>query len=557
MFIQSRTYLDDEYVAMTRIYFIQYTQQEVPEFRDTLIQHLEPVKKSINKRAQHTREYDSWVNERILLTQNCKVQEVQASNASSGDKDCSRIVSDKRNDQGLENQSNTSGDDSSKEKKMILKQLNKANASLTQELKECKTNLDETNRALGEATSCRDNCLIALQNKQTELEKYIAFNDRTIDYEIIQTKLNDTLGLLALKDIEINEVGSNIHMLAPKCSTYNGRPTFANPKYLKKAQSEKPCLYEIPYDISDLTNRFAPNREETMTLESESRSKFNKDTVKPYDYTQQNSLYEIFKPPSLEYLYQLERAKEVRKTMWRKSDIVDKAWFKHSSDQFRAPTALDMEVLIQTLLIPLSIKTQNDGFPFEHELKHEMHEDFNFRNKLKLLIKKFIIICQGVFLNLKKHTISVELALQQCKEQMKNNSVCKENESNVFRKEREQYHEIRDLKAQMRDKNIAISELKKLIEKFKGKGVDTNLEKPAVLGKPHVDVSHNLTKPVTPHFWAQMKESSLAKPNNVIAPGPFRNHPKHVSFQTPRESVGSNDMVHNYYLEEAKKKAQL
>nr|GEZ17561.1 hypothetical protein [Tanacetum cinerariifolium] len=35
------------------------------------------------------------------------------------------------------------------------------------------------------------------------------------------------------------------------------------------------------------------------------------------------------------------------------------------------------------------------------------------------------------------------------------------------------------------------------------------------------------------------------------------NSPKHVSFQSPRESVGSNDMVHNYYLEEAKKKAKL
>ncbi|GJV25849.1 retrovirus-related pol polyprotein from transposon TNT 1-94 [Tanacetum coccineum] len=270
------------------------------------------------------------------------------------------------------------------ENKTILKQLKKANASLTQELEECKTNLDETSRALGEATSCRDSYLIALQNKQNELEKYIAFNDRTIDYEILQTKLNDTLGLLALKDIEIkeglktkayeisvlnqkhdelvkkslltksqlegylkektkvisdlkvkeekdidkmiemdkqlkflneivytrNQSIQTIHMLAPKCSTYNGRPTFANPRYLKKAQSEKPCLYEIPNDTSDLANRFAPNREETMTLANKSRSKLNKDYVKPYDYTRQNSLYEIFKAPSLEYLYQLERAKE-------------------------------------------------------------------------------------------------------------------------------------------------------------------------------------------------------------------------------------------------------
>ncbi|GKF15946.1 hypothetical protein Tco_0057408, partial [Tanacetum coccineum] len=159
--------------------------------------------------------------------------------------------------------------------------------------------------------------------EQNEFEKHKAFNDRTIDYEILQTKLNETLGLLALKDIEIkeglktkayeisvlnqkhdvlvrkslltksqlegrlkektkvisdlkvkeekdidkmiemdkqlkflnkivytrNQSIQTIHMLAPKCSTYNGRPTFANPRYLKKAQSENLDLYEIPYLI--------------------------------------------------------------------------------------------------------------------------------------------------------------------------------------------------------------------------------------------------------------------------------------------------------------------
>ncbi|GJY26768.1 hypothetical protein Tco_0401494 [Tanacetum coccineum] len=53
------------------------------------------------------------------------------------------------------------------ENKMILKKLKKANASLTQELKECKTNLDESSRALGEATSSLDSSLIALQTKQS------------------------------------------------------------------------------------------------------------------------------------------------------------------------------------------------------------------------------------------------------------------------------------------------------------------------------------------------------------------------------------------------------
>ncbi|GJZ98461.1 hypothetical protein Tco_0670914 [Tanacetum coccineum] len=40
MFIKSQIYLDDEYVIMTRNYFLQYTQLEIREFRDTLIQHM-------------------------------------------------------------------------------------------------------------------------------------------------------------------------------------------------------------------------------------------------------------------------------------------------------------------------------------------------------------------------------------------------------------------------------------------------------------------------------------------------------------------------------------
>ncbi|GKA91930.1 retrovirus-related pol polyprotein from transposon TNT 1-94 [Tanacetum coccineum] len=76
---------------------------------------------------------------------------------------------------------------------------------------------------------------------------------------------------------------------------------------------------------------------------------------------------------------------------------------------------------------------------------------------------------------LQKHAINLELALQQCKEQIKNDKSLKENQSNVFLKEREQYFEIQDLKAQLQDKGIAISELKKLIDKMKGKSMETKL----------------------------------------------------------------------------------
>nr|GEW67774.1 retrovirus-related Pol polyprotein from transposon TNT 1-94 [Tanacetum cinerariifolium] len=124
---------------------------------------------------------------------------------------------------------------------------------------------------------------LALQNKQIEFEMYKAFNDRTIDYDKLERKLNETIGQLAQKDIEkkegwklkayeismvkekhdelikqslltkshyeglVNQKTKSqsiqtIHMMAPKVPTYNGRPTFANPRYLKQAQFEIPCL---------------------------------------------------------------------------------------------------------------------------------------------------------------------------------------------------------------------------------------------------------------------------------------------------------------------------
>ncbi|GKB09069.1 hypothetical protein Tco_0837381 [Tanacetum coccineum] len=341
--------------------FKDYTKMEAKSFKDLIIQHMESIEQCIVERARHEQEIHSRLkrlNERKLQIQECMVQKVKASDASSGEKDCSRIVSDKGNDQGLENdqvekvdsnvipdspnmcdndiQTDQNAEDERAalanlienlkldidENKTIQKKLKKANASLTQELKECKSTLAKTSRTLGESNSIRDSCLIALQNKQTELEKYMAFNDRTVDYDKLKRKLNETLGLLAQKEIDIkeglklkayeisvvkkkhdelvkhslltklhyeglvkektkvitdlklkeekdidkmismekqlkflieivykrNQSIQTIHMLAPKGPTFNGRPTFANPMYLKMAQSEKPCFYAIPND---------------------------------------------------------------------------------------------------------------------------------------------------------------------------------------------------------------------------------------------------------------------------------------------------------------------
>ncbi|GKA70167.1 hypothetical protein Tco_0776231 [Tanacetum coccineum] len=350
-------------------------------------------------------------------------------------------------------------------------------------------------------------------------------------------------------------------------------------KQLKKANAS------LTHELEE----FAPNREETMTLANESRSKLNKDTVKPYDYTRQNSLYEIFKAPSLEYLYQLERGKEVRKTIGVDETESEKAEMDKQL-KFLNKIVYTRNQSIQTIhmLAPKCAHTELQCM-YLHKVKEceclaqklsKQTESVNNEVHNKLLKS---------FAKLEKHSISLELSLQHCKEQMKNNPVCKENASNVFRKEREQYHEIQDLKAQMQDKNIAISELKKLIENCKGKSVETQfnkpsvvrqpnaqrIPKPSVLGKPtpfsnspemrsfqtkqsvnKTNVSDGLFKQVTQQNLPQIRKQAVRN-TNVIAPGPSRNCPKHVSHQSPREKVGSNDMVHNYYLEKAKKSAQL
>ncbi|GJV01434.1 hypothetical protein Tco_1335003 [Tanacetum coccineum] len=78
-----------------------------------------------------------------------------------------------------------------------------------------------------------------------------------------------------------------------------------------------------------------------------------------------------------------------------------------------------------------------------------------------------------------------------------------------------------------------------------------NSERPRI-SKPRfasqVDEKNILSKPVTPHYLPNVRESAPVKPHHVNAPSSSRNSKK--------ESYGSNDMAHNYFLEEARKKTQ-
>ncbi|GJW72689.1 retrovirus-related pol polyprotein from transposon TNT 1-94 [Tanacetum coccineum] len=76
-----------------------------------------------------------------------------------------------------------------------------------------------------------------------------------------------------------------------------------------------------------------------------------------------------------------------------------------------------------------------------------------------------------------------------------------------------------DLKAQMQDKNIAISELKKLIEKCKGKSVETQFDKPSVVRQPNAQrnsktIRVNHTTSVSIHSLSAIRVKDKVVPNN-------------------------------------------
>ncbi|GKB75615.1 hypothetical protein Tco_0942510 [Tanacetum coccineum] len=104
-----------------------------------------------------------------------------------------------------------------------------------------------------------------------------------------------------------------------------------------------------------------------------------------------------------------------------------------------------------------------------------------------------------------------------------------------------------EFKAQLQEIGFAIAALKNELRKLTGNSVNTKFAKSSILGKPprlasQVDVNNDLSKPVTTHYLLKGKKSTCAKPHHMIAPSSSR--------------YSSNDMVHNHYLEEAKKKTQ-
>nr|GEZ66174.1 hypothetical protein [Tanacetum cinerariifolium] len=207
------------------------------------------------------------------------------------------------------------------ENKKIQKQLKKANTTLAQELKECKTILAKTNALaelqclyLHKVKEC--DCLAQKLSKQTESVS------KEVYTELLQRFAKVEKHLISLK--------------------------ISLQKYLKaQLQDKNIAISELKKLIEKGKGKFVD-------------TKFDNPSVVRQPNTQR-----IPKPSVLGVNHQTN----VSRPQHRSNQIKDKVVPNNSQD---------MDILIKTCLMPLALKTQNDSFIFVHELKQEMHADLKY-----------------------------------------------------------------------------------------------------------------------------------------------------------------------------------
>ncbi|GJW91574.1 retrovirus-related pol polyprotein from transposon TNT 1-94 [Tanacetum coccineum] len=315
---------------------------------------------------------------------------------------------------------------------------------------------------------------IMSQEKEAQIKLYKTREDKELDKVIaLENKVK------VLDDI-VYKTGQSVqtmNMLNRSCKT-----SFAKPEFLKKAQRANPRLYDIGCYNDNLALILAPESDEMIRLDKESRSKLS-DLIRPFDYGLLNNLINA----DLENFH----------LCLNEEMDADLRYFN------------SLEHEVDTLKSQLETqKTQ-----FLNEMDRLLRE-YYYADHLHAIL--------GVYTD-----------LDECKEKIKNYKSFKENQSKEFLKEREQYFEIQDLKAQLQDKGIAI--IIRQPNAFKS-------QRQSVLGKPAIfsdslkkkdfsksksvtknNVSNDFSKPVNAQILPQNIKSILMN-TNVIAPGMYKVH---------------------------------
>nr|GEZ35177.1 hypothetical protein [Tanacetum cinerariifolium] len=175
-----------------------------------------------------------------------------------------------------------------------FKNKNKSLESSNNFFKEANNKLSETNNLLcadykkSEAELARRNSKeyasqmeLECAKKEAQIKLYKTREDKELDKVI---ELENKVKLLDNIVYKTGQSVQTMNMLNNKCRT-----SFAKPEFLKKAQRANPRLYDIGCYNDNHALILAPDSDEVIRLEKESRSKLS-DLVRPLDYDKLNNL---------------------------------------------------------------------------------------------------------------------------------------------------------------------------------------------------------------------------------------------------------------------------
>nr|GEX42133.1 hypothetical protein [Tanacetum cinerariifolium] len=360
-----------------------------------------------------------------------------------------------------------------------------------------------------------------------------------------------------------------MNMLNNKCRT-----SFAKPEFLKKAQRAIPRLYDIGCYNDNLALMLAPESDEVIRLEKESRSKLS-DLIRPFDYDKLNNLYDLFVP-------QREKSSEQR-YFSKRSRLSHTPVHNGNSKDF--DTIIDGVERCKETISKRTYFSHIDPF-----IKNTIEANFSQAiRRINAGLEQFHVCLNEEMVADLRYFNSLKLKVDSLKSQLETQKTQFLNEIDQLSREYyyadhmnailSMYIELdEDLKAQLQDKGTVISELKKLIEKLKGKSVNTKFEKssvirqpnafkshrPSILGKPTTfsnslerndfsksksvtknNVSNDFSKPVTAQTSPPNKKS-IIKNTNVLAPGTYKLHTEPNQARTsqlPQDSRKTNKRV--------------
>nr|GFB82373.1 hypothetical protein [Tanacetum cinerariifolium] len=316
--------------------------------------------------------------------------------------------------------------------------------------------------------------------------------------------------------------------------------SFAKAEYLKKAKQANPRLYDIGCYNDNLALMLSLESDEVIRLEKESRSKLS-DLVRPFDYAKLNILYDLFVPQreqSSEQRFFSELSRNIQRdintivtgVVLCKQKIANPTWYGHVEPVVKNTIEKKIDPVISRINVGLHmfLKRLNEEMVADLRYFNSLESEVDsltsqletqrtqFVNEIDRLSREYFYADHmnailGVYTELDEVTNLqcdyLEL-LQKCE--------C-----------------LEDLKAQLQDKSITISELKKLIEKLKGKSVDTKIEKSSVIRQPNAFKSPRpsvLGKPTT--FSNSFIRNDFSKSTSVPKNNVSNDFSKSVTTQT-------------------------